>query len=307
MWFFVVVIGIVVIILAGLGITLCLNREPEIHYGSSRSVVPVKSFVGYQQKKSDIIIRELIEIKTKLPPSGHGSGVRTVAAIFNRRHASDAIPCSVSKSTVAKYLRLHRYEVIQLRRELKHRVPRSMPRNRIWGLDLTGRQTADKSVNTISGLIDHGSRACLSLSVVPNKSAITLLKLLLASVEQFGKPKVIRTDNEPVFKSRVFRMGLWLLGIRHQTTELYCPWQNGRVERLFGTLKDRLRPITFADSLALQQALIEFRLWYNHVRPHQHLEDRTPAEVWNGTTSLSGKRYDFSAWYGLLIGDVYLE
>ena len=32
----------------------------------------------------------------------------------------------------------------------------------------------------------------------------------------------------------------WALGIRHQRTEPHCPWQNGRVERFFGTLKASL-------------------------------------------------------------------
>ena len=40
--------------------------------------------------------------------------------------------------------------------------------------------------------------------------------------------------------SRLFRFVLFLLGIRHQRTDLHCPRQNGRVERFFGTLKHSL-------------------------------------------------------------------
>jgi transposase InsO family protein len=31
-----------------------------------------------------------------------------------------------------------------------------------------------------------------------------------------------------------------LLGIRMQRTDVHCPWQNGRIEQLFGTLKAAL-------------------------------------------------------------------
>ncbi len=62
---------------------------------------------------------------------------------------------------------------------------------------------------------------------------------LTESIRRFGKPHAVRTDNEPVFTSRVFRLALLLLGIRHQRTDLHSPCQNGQVERFFGTLQHR--------------------------------------------------------------------
>lgn len=73
-----------------------------------------------------------------------------------------------------------------------------------------------------------------------------------------------------------------LLNIRHQKSELHCPWQNGRIERLFGTLKQKLDRISVSGIIDLNTALCEFRFWYNAVGPHQHLFGRTPAEVWAG-------------------------
>jgi hypothetical protein len=60
------------------------------------------------------------------------------------------------------------------------------------------------------------------------------------------------------------------------------------------------------DSLqALNQALSEFGFFYNHVRPHQNLGGRTPAEAWSGvdpfTTQPRGE-YWFESWDGLLRG-----
>lgn len=60
------------------------------------------------------------------------------------------------------------------------------------------------------------------------KHLFTLLRVLCDAVEHYGKPRDIRTDNEAVFTSRLFRFGLWLLGIQHQRTEKYCPWMTCR-------------------------------------------------------------------------------
>jgi len=96
-----------------------------------------------------------------------------------------------------------------------------------------------------------------------------------------------------------------ILGIRHQRTELHCPWQSGRVERFFGTLKEKLDRWAAFDLEQLTLALADFRAWYNHVRPHQHLGGRTPAEAWTGIDPYESApkevRY-FAAWDGMLSG-----
>ena len=85
-----------------------------------------------------------------------------------------------------------------------------------------------------------------------------------------------------MFTSIVFTMFLKLVGIRHQRTPVCAPWCNGRIERLFGTLKPLLRQLVIPTRAALQSGLEEFTLFYNHARPHQNFDDLTPAEKWNG-------------------------
>lgn len=82
--------------------------------------------------------------------------------------------------------------------------------------------------------------------------------------------------------SRLFRLGLWALGIRQQRIQPGYPWQNGRVERFIGTVKRELAKGSIADERELTQRLQETRTWYNHDRPHDHLQGRTPGEVWAG-------------------------
>ncbi len=131
---------------------------------------------------------------------------------------------------------------------------------------------------------DHGSRVITRLAVVVNRRSWTLLGHLCMAIGQHGKPKRLRTDNAAIFTSftfRAFRAFLWLAGIGHQRIDTCAPWQNGRIERLFGSLKPLLRQLAIPSQAALQAALDEFRLFHNHVQPHQNLHGKTPAEVWN--------------------------
>jgi transposase InsO family protein len=189
---------------------------------------------------------------------------------------------TVSKTYVADTCRKHQYLIYEARRKLKHRVPRPIPRNRVWGCDLLVKTDQQGQPHLALAILDHASRACLRLQRLADKSSWTLLQELVQAVKQYGRPQFLRTDNEAVLVSRAFRFGLWLLGIRQQRIEPGCPWQNGRVERFIGTVKRELARESLADGNGLSTALGEIRTWYNHDRPHDHLQGRTPAEVWAG-------------------------
>jgi len=155
-------------------------------------------------------------------------------------------------------------------------------RNRVWGCDLLTKTDQCGQPHVALAILDHASRACLRLQRLPDKSSWTLLLKLVQAVTQYGRPTFLRTDNEAVLVSRLFRFGLWLLGIRQQRIEPGCPWQNGRVERFIGTVKRALRQEPLTSDKDSGTKLTSIREWYNHDRPHDHLQGRTPAEVWAG-------------------------
>jgi hypothetical protein len=71
------------------------------------------------------------------------------------------------------------------------------------------------------------------------------------------------------------------------------------------TLKGKLDQLEVADFTSLEQALILFRCWYNAIRPHQHLQGRTPQEAWHGVDpyrQAPKSVHRFEAWDGLLTG-----
>ena len=231
----------------------------------------------YAQPKPRWIRNDVIRLKALMPEAG----CRTIAHHFNRRWKSQR-QMTVGKSYVACTLKKHHYLILEARKKLKHRVPRAIPRNRVWGCDLLTKTDRQGQPHVTLAILDHASRACLRLQRLSDKSSWTLLHELIQAVKQYGRPTFLRTDNEAVLVSRVFRFGLCFLGIRQQRIQPGCPWQNGRVERFIGTVKRELARAPMTDKREMTKALREIRTWYNHDRPHDHLRGRTPAEVWAG-------------------------
>jgi transposase InsO family protein len=180
-----------------------------------------------------------------------------------------------------------------------------MARNQIWGLDLTGKVDTSGDAHSVIGIVDHGTRFAVSLEALGCTSTIAILRVLLVAIERYGKPQVLRTDNASQFRSRLFRFVLFSLGVRQQFNKPGMPWMNGRVEKLFGTFKERLNHLAINDFTDLHVAVAEFRIWYNLLRPHQHLGGRTPFEAWRKIDPYRcpPKRMHYVvAWNGLLTG-----
>lgn len=254
----------------------------------------------YSTHKPDWLKQEILHLKARMPQAG----CRTIADTCNRRFAATR-KITVGKTYVHQVLQSHAYEIQILHCNLKYVQPKAAPRNHTWGIDLTGKTDTQGSLHFLLGILDHGSRALLHLQTLHNKTSNTLLVRIREVIRTHGKPKIIRTDNEAIFTSKEFRLGLKQLGIRHQRTTPGCPWQNGRIERLFGTLKQKLDQWQVANIAQLNADLNIFSHWYNQIRPHQNLNGRTPAEAWNGInpyTNSPKQEHWFEAWDGLLAG-----
>ena len=122
------------------------------------------------------------------------------------------------------------------------------------------------------------------MRTLPRKCTLTLLGHVLLTAAACGVPAWIRTDNEAMFTSALWHKILKALGIKHRKTQIASPWQNGRIERVFGTLKAVLKQIRPDTPKALRRTLKDFATFYNRVRIHQNLNGLTPMEVWEGKT-----------------------
>jgi len=187
------------------------------YYNQKSKKVKSETFIPYttHNHKPSWVKDEVIYLKLHLPKYG----CRKIAKTFNRKFAHTEV--TVSKSYVYNIIKANNYEIIKQRKELKNRVPKPMNKNLIWSIDLSTFKEQQ-----ILGVIDSGSRALLSLKYLKTKSTINIIRALLDTIELYGKPKVIRSDNELVFTSKLMSMVLYILGVKHQTTQIASPWQN---------------------------------------------------------------------------------
>ena len=208
----------------------------------------------------------------------HLDSCRAIAHAFNRWHRD----ASVGKSWVARFVKDNADEIAQRRRKMRQRLPAFVAVGQTWALDLTFVTSPDGFMFTVLGIIDQGSRRLLCLKALPTKCTFMLLGHLFLAFARYGLPAAMRSDNESIFTSKLWCCTLKALGIAHRRGPPGQPWCNGRMERLFGTLKPLLRKIRPATEQALTNALNGFRRFYNEVRPHQNLGGLTPIEVWEG-------------------------
>ncbi|WP_170146213.1 DDE-type integrase/transposase/recombinase [Paracidovorax anthurii] len=205
------------------------------------------------RRKPEWVIRQVLRLSLHIP-----SG-RQVAHVFNRLHGNRLI---ISKTFVYQCRAQHAERLAEMRRAMRRRSPWPLATNQTWGLDLSSVPVSDGARVNILGILDHGSRLCIQLQALPGKCTWTLLGHLLIAIGHHGKPHAIRTDNEAMFTSRLWRTALGLLGIRHQRSAPGCPWQNGRIERFFSTLKPVLRSMRLTAE-KLPAALAGFANFYN--------------------------------------------
>ncbi|WP_131805162.1 integrase core domain-containing protein [Mycobacteroides abscessus] len=194
---------------------------------------------------------------------------------------------------------------------LRRKVFRDPPtqRNRVWQTDFSEFETTGGGIWRICAVIDYATKYCLAITVTPTSrgaDAVYCLDLAVAEAQRIlglddlrtdrglmdvldadeqliGRepaPIAVVSDNGPCFRGAVFKTAF--AGddplLKHVRTRVKSPQTNGVVERFFGTLKyEHLYRGIIGDGDALDMEVHRFRLIYNSIRPHQALDDRTPA------------------------------
>jgi putative transposase len=136
-------------------------------------------------------------------------------------------------------------------------------------------------------ITDFASRyllTCEALATTQERFAFTVFD---RAFQEFGLPRVIRTDNGVPFAGptalyRLSKLAVWWLrlGIQIERIQPGHPQQNGRHERMHRTLKlEATKPA--ADNVLQQQARFDaFVTRYNQERPHQALGMKVPADLY---------------------------
>ena len=152
--------------------------------------------------------------------------------------------------------------------------------NEVWAIDFVTDRTADGRPLKILTVTDEHTREALATPAARRMGADDTVSVLERIVERRGRaPKMIRCDNGPEFISQSLRDWCRFNNAGTGYIEPGAPWQNPFVESFNGHLRRELLEMESFNSLFEAQLLLDdWRLEYNHYRPHQSLNYMTPAE-----------------------------
>jgi putative transposase len=89
-------------------------------------------------------------------------------------------------------------------------------------------------------ILDDHSRLCCHIQWYLSETAEDLVHGLSQAIQKRGLPRALLTDNGPAMVAEEVTEGLLRLGIVHERTLPYSPYQNGKQEVFWGRLEGRL-------------------------------------------------------------------
>ena len=230
-------------------------------------------------------------------------GPKKLLAILAEADAQAAWPSASAASDL-----LRREGLSQPRRRRRRALSWDRPfaevsaANDAWCIDFKGWfRTGDGQRCDPLTVTDAHSRYLLELQIVDPVSAEVQARMDRLFREH-GLPRAIRSDNGPPFAStgaggltrvsaRWAKMGIGLERIWPGK-----PQQNGRHERMHGTLKKETCAPPQASPADQQERFDVFREEYNHQRPHEALGQKPPARFYTPSERLFPDRLEDPAY-----------
>ncbi len=192
---------------------------------------------------------------------------------------------------------------LTLRRKLRKRVAANVPGafngshpNEVWCMDFKGTlRTIDNKGYDPFTLTDSSSRFLIKCQILDRNNVKHVWGALDVAFREYGLPQHILSDNGPPFATmgvgRLSRLSINLIkcGVKPIWITPGKPQQNGRHERMHGTIEYHLGKPAAYSKVDLITKLIKFHKYYNFDRPHEAHGQRPPGNVyypsereWNG-------------------------
>jgi putative transposase len=185
--------------------------------------------------------------------------------------------------------RLYALEGLNLRSKMPHRRRASVARservvaqrsNQIWAMDFMHDRLADNRKVRLLTIVDLFSRECVALEVRHSWTSHDLVRVLERNCRTRGVPEMIRCDNGPEFVAEPLDQWAFWNGVKldfsrpgKPVDNAFCESFNGRVRAEF------LNPSYFETLVQVKRAAGIWRHYYNEIRPHSMLGNRTPSEA----------------------------
>lgn len=136
-------------------------------------------------------------------------------------------------------------------------------------------------------VMDHHSRYLMGCEGLPGPRYADTQRRFIRLFKEYGLPRRIRTDNGIPFATLAAGglscLAVWWirLGILPERIEPGKPQQNGRHERMHRTLKQAVAKPPAYSFAAQQKRHRAFQQEYNYQRPHEALNQQTPASQYS--------------------------
>lgn len=162
--------------------------------------------------------------------------------------------------------------------------PTTAAPNELWTADFKGQfRTGDGQYCYPLTIADQHTRFLLTCQGLLSTRTVTARPVFERAFREYGLPLAIRTDNGVPFATQALHglsfLNVWWLrlGIIHQRIRPGCPQENGAHERMHRTLKRQAVKPVRRSCHAQQRNFNAFRHEYNTERPHERLNQETPA------------------------------
>jgi putative transposase len=150
--------------------------------------------------------------------------------------------------------------------------------NHVWSYDFVMDQTVDGRRLKLLPIVDEFTREAHGILVDRSITAEGVVAVLKYLFSVHGEPEFIRSDNGPEFIATAVREWLQQSGVRTLYIEPGSPWENAYSESFNSRFRDELLNQELFTGLTEARVLVEqYRVEYNHLRPHSSLGYMAPA------------------------------
>jgi hypothetical protein len=141
-------------------------------------------------------------------------------------------------------------------------------------------------------IIDDHSRLICHIQWYLGETSENLVHGVVQAIQKRGLPRSLMSDNGSAMTSGEFTSGLKKLGIVHETTLPYSPYQNGKQERIWGQLEGRLMAMLENKKLITLKELNDItHVWseFEYNKKVHSETDLTPLERFINNTDVGRK------------------
>ena len=157
--------------------------------------------------------------------------------------------------------------------------------NQVWAADITY-VPIGRGFLSLVAVMDWASRAVLAWRLSNTMDVSFCVGALEEALLCFGRPDIFNTDQGSQFTSAAFTGMLARAGVRISMDGRGRWLDNVFIERLWRSLKyEDIYLEGYADGREARAGIGAWFAFYNARRPHRALGNRTPMQVWRGSTT----------------------